>query len=917
MAEVVVPNLAGRPGAPAYEASETLGPAPRVDLRPTEIPHLPNEVAKAVGQFGDAAQNFFATLANAKKAANATTAVTDYLVGLDKEKTAAVQNQDWQNAPQQFSDNVAKLQADTLGQYDFDPETAAKIKQHFTLATIPAAHEVQNAALLRGTQKWEADYTTQSSLNQTAAATAATPAARQSAVDRNDALIATGINAGWISTQRGADLQQRFRAGVDHADAIAAIAADPRIAAARLADPNDFVHLSPAERETYLNTAREKVDQDAIERARGVVAGRPYVASLIAGQFVDGAHIGELFERGVVPAESGGVNQPPNAKGAFGIAQITPAFARDYATRLPAAEQAALGDISKLSDQELTAKLMDLPTVAVDIGKLGFADLAGKYGGNVPLTLAAYNAGPKNADRWQAEAVAKFGPSPTPAQILSVVDFPETRNYIAGIYAKARAPLDAYGVSPAGRYHLGTALGSELQAQAARDQKVLDQVASVEGATDPVPKLVTDGVDVSAERIAAFRTAQSNAAAGGDVEAARRLHELDLALSLKPQIDRLYRMPFAAMNAAVDAAVAQARTPGANLSADDQRALEVMQKTRDAINAARTNNPTSLLVRAGLAKNVPLDTAADPNDPGFRAALTARGGQAVMAQKLYGGTAMALTPAEQDSLKQRYASASPPEQFQLLRALAETLPQAAYDDTIKAVTGDTPGAAIVGRFAATRPDLAEQMLQGAALLKSKETADSQKALRPAIAGILKTQLYPSADQQNAVVQAALYLDAARRNARGALYDVDDTSGVRQAVEDVAGRLTVRNGLQVAAPPGMQAGQFAAILDGLDDKDVARAGGAYDRSGQPVTARTIADNAILKQQAPGSSRYWVGVADPSARDGFAPYFTAGELPQPLVFDMAELKAAAATKNRITEGDTAGAREARARAAFATQ
>jgi len=902
--------------APAYIAQENVGGAPGVNLEPVAIPQFQDTVGPAEQQLGEAGTEFADKLQHATIAANATNALSTYLTSLDTEKMARIKDPDWQNAPKAFGENVATLQNDALGKYNFDPRTAALLRLHMTHATIAAGDEVQKAALARGANDWESDYQNQAQYNQNAASTAGSPIARQTAIDRNDALIQTGVNAGWISSARAADLQRNFQTGLDHAQTLRLISSDPKAAIGILSNPDNMPTLTPVQRESYIEHAQEKVDADATERARGTVAGKPYVASLAAGQFVDSAHVGALFDNGVVPQESNGTNQPPNAKGAFGPAQITPAFARDYAGRLPADEQAALGDITKLSDKELTDKLMTLPKVSTDIGRLGFQVLAARYNGNPVLAMAAYNAGTKPADQWQAKAQEQFGPNPTPAQIMSVIDYPETQKYVASIYDKAHAPLDAFGVSAAGRFHMGTVLGTELQEQQTRDQHVVNQIASVQGASDPVPKLLDDGLDVGADRISAYRSAQLQAAQGGDVEAARRLHELDLAIAVKPQVDRLYRLPFPVMSGAVDAAEEQARQPGANITADQMHALDVMQKTRDAINTARMNDPTSLIVRAGLAKGVSVDTSLDANDPNFRNALVQRGGQALMAQKLYGGSALALTPQETQSLKERYNAGVPDEQFKILKSLADTLPGQSYQDTVRAVTGSSPSAEIIGRFAKDRPDLAQQMLQGAALMKDKGTADSQKDTRPLIADQLKTQLYPTPDQQNAVVEAALYLDTARRNARGALYDTNDTSGLSQAIEDVAGALTSRNGVQVAAPPGMRAGQFNAVLDGIKQHDIDAAGGAFDRSGNAVAPADLSRNAVLKQTAPGSSRYWVGVPNASTRDGFQPYFTGGELPQPLIFDMRQL-AAAAGKNRVTDGDTAAQRLAKTAAAFAGQ
>jgi len=876
---------------PTYNSTQEIGIIPRVGIGPIAVPSFPNQAGEAVARLGEAGTEFADKLEVAKTASNATNALSTYLTNLDQAKMAALKDQDWQNAPKNFSAQAGRLQNDALGSYNFDPQTAATLRLHMTHATITAGDEVQKTSFARGKSQFDADYETSAEFNQNAAATAGSPVARKMAVDRNDALIQTGITAGWFSPAEAAQRQHAFNNGLDHAGAMRAVASNPTDAAAALADPNNFRTLTPSQRETYREQAQEKLDLNGVEQARGVVAGKPYVASLIAGQFVNSAHVGELFEQGVVPSESGGRNMPPNEKGAFGPAQITPGFARDYAARLSPGQRTDLGDISKLSDQELTDKLMANPKLSQEIGKVGFHALAEKYGGNPVLALAAYNAGPERADRWRAAAEKQFGPNPTPEQILSVIDVPETQKYIGGIYGRAGARGDAFGVSPARRFQLGTVVAAELQTQETRDQHILDQMAGLQDVSNPVVKMMKDGVAVAPDQAAAYRSAQLQAAQGGSVEAARRLHEFDLAMKAQPILERAGQIPFEMLDASVNAAKAKMATSGA--TPDEMFTNDLLAKKRDAIAAKRMTNPVGLLVDNKIVAPVPLDTGADPGDPNFRAALSQRGAQAVMAQRLYGGAALALTPAEQESLKQRYEQSAPQDQLKILRALADTLPDAAMADTVQKVVGNAPGAEIAARFVRAMPDLAGEMLQGAQLLKTKEVSDNQQAFRNAISTSLKSQIYPTPAQQNAVIEAALYLDVARRNQRGALYDAGDVSGVAKALEDVTGPLTSRHGVQVAAPRSMSAGTFHGVLDRLDQADVDLAGGARDRNGNDVPPDTIGRYGILKQTAPGSSRYWVGMKDAGAHDGFQPFFTAGEIPQPLVFDM-DLLASRAVK-----------------------
>jgi soluble lytic murein transglycosylase len=68
------------------------------------------------------------------------------------------------------------------------------------------------------------------------------------------------------------------------------------------------------------------------------------------------------------------------------------------------------------------------PDVNIRLGVRFFSGLVEHYGGEAPLALAAYNAGPINVDTWQARY-------PVQNQLLFVdlIPFRETREYVASI----------------------------------------------------------------------------------------------------------------------------------------------------------------------------------------------------------------------------------------------------------------------------------------------------------------------------------------------------------------------------------------------------------------------------------------------------------------------------------------------------
>ncbi len=105
--------------------------------------------------------------------------------------------------------------------------------------------------------------------------------------------------------------------------------------------------------------------------------------------------------------------------GARGLMQITPATARDI-------ERLSGGTTFKLND------LSD-PDINIRYGTYYLRQLLNRYGGNEVAALAAYNAGPGNADRWGGSGLTLDG-----------IPLAETRGYVAEVLDKQRAYRDQY-----------------------------------------------------------------------------------------------------------------------------------------------------------------------------------------------------------------------------------------------------------------------------------------------------------------------------------------------------------------------------------------------------------------------------------------------------------------------------------------
>jgi len=142
-------------------------------------------------------------------------------------------------------------------------------------------------------------------------------------------------------------------------------------------------------------------------------------ASVIA-RYSHEAHVDPYLVAAVINVESGFRTDVVSSAGAVGLMQVRPSTAQ------PIARDAGMKgnmDVAALSD----------PDTNVRIGTLYLAELIARYGGDVKLALAAYNAGMGNADHWAAEWRRNHG------SLGDTIDFPETAHYVDEVEAQAAA----------------------------------------------------------------------------------------------------------------------------------------------------------------------------------------------------------------------------------------------------------------------------------------------------------------------------------------------------------------------------------------------------------------------------------------------------------------------------------------------
>jgi soluble lytic murein transglycosylase len=108
-----------------------------------------------------------------------------------------------------------------------------------------------------------------------------------------------------------------------------------------------------------------------------------------------------------------------SSAGARGLMQITPEAANEI-ERLSGGTTFSLKDLSD-------------PEINIRYGTFLLRELLDRYDGDVVAALAAYNAGPANADKWGGSGLQ-----------VEEIPFPETRAYVEEVLDKQRAYRNEY-----------------------------------------------------------------------------------------------------------------------------------------------------------------------------------------------------------------------------------------------------------------------------------------------------------------------------------------------------------------------------------------------------------------------------------------------------------------------------------------
>ena len=298
---------------------------------------------------------------------------------------------------------------------------------------------------------------------------------------------------------------------------------------------------------------------------------------------------------------------------------------------------------------------------------------------------------------------------------------------------------------------------------------------------------------------------------------------------------------------------------GAVATDHDNARLDILEAIRRDTVASIRASPLEHAWRTGMLEARALDPT-DVDSVGQRVE------DSDFVRELYGLSATPLlTRAEGEALTATLRSATPAEQSAMFGAMYEVLGRERFPAVLESISVTEPELAHAGAWAA-RGDAgtgkAVAILEGLAIRKAQPdfTPKEDDAYRTAL--------------HDALPQKALkaFSPAFRAGLRGAVEAVyarfshaaGDTSGIAvdhrlaAAVRLVTGGFVAYRDFVTMAPvPDMSDDEFADLMDGLDDDDLAFGGGPVSVGGDAVTAGQVRENGTLL--ALGGGRYAVEIA----------------------------------------------------------
>lgn len=805
-----------------------------------------------------------------------------YLKGLDDLQTKWSESPDFKNAPGEFASAETQLRQEALDMVS-DPREREALGFDFERQSIAARGAVHGAARSNeaSTAVANLDVADQSYFRRYGAA--GSDAERQAIMADRDKAIDGLAGTGLLTPLQAQQRKLTFRATTEQGAVLELIRTDPTKAKSLLSDPANFGALDPFDRQRYLSSADAALEEQTLA---GIRAGDDRSSFGAIGRVRDGGTTTWIFDRGVIPQESGGKASAESPKGALGVAQLMPDTARGVA------QQMGLTDIAGLDDQGLKARLLSDPDLNRRIGLTYFQGLLDRYDGNVAVALAAYNAGPGNdklprATAWRDEAVRRFGPAFTAEEFASVIPISETADYVRSVFGRLGQPMGST-LSATGRFRAENAWTDKLKSDKADERKALLDLAAIsrDDAGD-IAKLYGAGYAADPALIASTKQTLATAAAAGDSSSALRLRELARAEQIAPFVAGAWRMPPSDLEQALSAeegrlATAQVVTPV------EQMRLDAMRAVSSEINQKRDSDPVSVAVRAGRVATTPLAYDAPPSSPQFQTAFARRGEQAGLAASYLGAPVKPFQAAELGAVKDHWSQLGTGGKAEFVTGMARAMDSRAFTGAVEQMADGAEAHMMIvaGLVGKDRPAIAEQIFRGQELMALPDVKAKAETIKEGLAdtlGRLAPNTYPPTVQAT-IADAATAVYVADRAVGETLFGEHDADAYQTAVEKVTGSFTRINGADVPAPQGMTVSRFSGLFDSLTDDDLKAAGGAFAVGGHRFDASFLRHNAVLRPMSLGGMVY--GVYLPQGGE-LRPVTTANRSGTPLVLDFSSL------------------------------
>jgi soluble lytic murein transglycosylase-like protein len=763
---------------------------------------------------------------------------TKFLTDIDNLGKEFENDADPATAEKRFNEKATKLRGDALA--GLRPEEQADLDLKLNRQVISYQGGVRTGALKKQADGFSANVDQQHDVYTKRYAGAQSDTERQAIAGEFEETLKSGVARGMMTAKGAEAYRQSLVNTGDKALIYRQIGQNPAAAEAALKDPEQFKGLGAVEREqlsVHARTAAEQLRAQRLEiRAKTDLEGASFEAGRINP--ANTTTISRIFDKIIVPQESGGNTRAQSIDGAAGIGQIMPQTARGLAKAM-----GLDGDWQTASDEDIQARLKKEPGTSRAMGIRLLQDNAKRFDGSVPAMVAAYHANPVPVEAAHRAAIAKYGEGYTAAQFMEMLpdtlkdgNGKTTKSYVSDIYRRMGVNADTPGFAGMGTFRAADIVNREWDRREAQTGQMISELTALARTqADQYGGLLDQGLNINAQRLAEIRGPLELGAARGNAQAAESLRLLNERIEMLPHVQRAYQMTAPEAEAYTNKLrqdFAKDPTP------QRERQLKVFEAVSREVAKGAKDAPIQLYERQIGAQPGFVNPQAAPNSPELAQQLQARSLVSDAAFKQYQTRAF-FKPEEARAWKERFDGMGESERFDLLQTIQRnTTNQAAYRAAVSEVTGGDKLAGTAGMFMASNPQLARDIMRGSAIAQLDGIKPKAEEVKQALKSAMPGLVYPS-EIQSELISAALAVYASERGKNATLYDAADRSGLEAALERVTGKMVTINGRKMPVPAGHGLGDTTDALTRLSDATLNAFGGAFGVGGVSLPAAHIA------------------------------------------------------------------------------